>query len=140
MWPPHNFRMGAPVPLENFARTPKKSFATQSPRKRTFACAAISDATGHSHHFALQKNSEPFRRSPAGIHTRLQGRGSFVRLTYINAFAFALWQKCKTMPRCPGCNKDMRSTRSVPKLSGLAELQIFKCVDRWTVVTEAIEA
>ena len=56
----------------------------------TYRCVALIDAEGQSRHFALQKNSEPFRRSMAGIHTRLQGRGSFVRLTYINAFAFAL--------------------------------------------------
>ena len=59
---------------------------------------------------------------------------------YINAFAFALRQKGGTRSRCPGCNKATQFTRSVPKLSGLAELQIFKCVDCGTVVTEAVEA
>jgi hypothetical protein len=33
--PLHSFRASAPVPLEKFARNPKKSFATQSGEKRT---------------------------------------------------------------------------------------------------------
>src|ERR1700730_8453608 len=32
--PLHSFRANTPAPLEKFARTPKKSFATQSERKR----------------------------------------------------------------------------------------------------------
>jgi hypothetical protein len=57
--PLHSFRASAPVPLEKFAPTPKRSFATQSPSKRTFGCDAISVAMGRSRHFALRKNSEP---------------------------------------------------------------------------------
>ena len=38
--PPHIFRARAPAPLENFAHTPKKSFATQSEAKRTLCRAS----------------------------------------------------------------------------------------------------
>jgi hypothetical protein len=37
--PSHDFRVNAPAPLENFVRTPKKSFATQSAHHVT-CCAA----------------------------------------------------------------------------------------------------
>ena len=67
------------MPLKKSVRPPEKPFfnsigqerrferasATSGlPRKPTFACAALSDATGHERHFALHKSSQPFRRQP----------------------------------------------------------------------------
>jgi hypothetical protein len=48
--------MSASAPLENFVSTPKKSFATQSPRKQTWRCAALTVAMGQKQTHAVQND------------------------------------------------------------------------------------
>jgi hypothetical protein len=55
--PLHSFRANAPAPLEKFAHTPKKSFATQSPRKGPFAALPRNDAVGHKRTLRAAANS-----------------------------------------------------------------------------------
>jgi hypothetical protein len=57
--PLHSFRANTRAPLQKFAHThtPKKSFATQSPRKGPFAALPRNDAVGHKRTLRAAANS-----------------------------------------------------------------------------------
>ena len=69
-------------PLEKFAHTPEKSFATQSIQERPNCCPALSDATGQPRHLALQQNR------PLLDHLVGAGKQGRYRLPAIYAYHF----------------------------------------------------